>query len=72
MLPVVKAVMEKMATIVMKHIDRQATEAIYLCGGTSCFTDIETVFENVTGIRTVKTAYPLLVTPAGIAVNCKV
>jgi len=72
MLPVVKAVIEKMATIVMKHIDRQATEAIYLCGGTSCFTDIETVFENVTGIRTVKTAYPLLVTPAGIAVNCKV
>lgn len=71
-LPIVNAVIEKMATIVMKHIDKQMTDTIYLCGGTCCLTGIETIFEDVTGIRTVKVVDPLLVTPVGIAINCKV
>ena len=33
---------------------------------------IEQVFEKVTGIHTVKPANPFLVTPAGIAMNCKI
>lgn len=70
-LPVVGPVIEKMATIVARHIDRQTTEAIYLCGGTCCLTGIEGVFERETGIRTIKPKNPFLVTPAGIAKNCQ-
>ena len=46
-------------------------DTIYLCGGTCCLTGIEIVFEKITGIHTVKPANPFLVTPAGIAMNCK-
>ena len=71
-LPVVKAVIEKMASIVNRYIDKSQTDAIYLCGGTCCLTGIEDIFEKETGIRTIKPANPFLVTPAGIAMNCKV
>ena len=71
-LPVVKAVVEKMASIVNRYIDKAHTDAIYLCGGTCCLTGIEGIFEKETGIRTIKPANPFLVTPAGIAINCKV
>ncbi len=69
-LPVVRPVIEKMATIVKKYIDPSRTDTIYLCGGTTCLTGIETIFEKVTGIRTIKPENPFLVTPAGIAMNC--
>lgn len=69
-LPVVKATLEKMASIVNRYINRDETDAIYLCGGTCCLTGIEGIFEKETGIRTVKPADPFLVTPAGIAMNC--
>ena len=39
---------------------------------TCCLTGIEQVFEKVTGIHTVKPANPFLVTPTGIAMNCKI
>ena len=71
-LPVVKAVVEKMASIVNRYIDKEHTDAIYLCGGTCCLTGIEKIFEKETGIRTIKPANPFLVTPAGIAMNCKI
>ena len=69
-LPVVRPTIEKMATIVKKYVDPSQIDTIYLCGGTTCLTGIETVFEKVTGIRTIKPANPFLVTPAGIAMNC--
>lgn len=69
-LPVVKAVLEKMASIVNRYVDRQTVSTIYLCGGTCCLTGIEEIFERETGIQTVKPADPFLVTPAGIAMNC--
>ena len=68
----VKAVVEKMASIVNRYIDKEHTDAIYLCGGTCCLTGIEGIFEKETGIKTIKPANPFLVTPAGIAMNCKV
>ena len=71
-LPVVKAVVEKMASIVNRYSDKEHTDAIYLCGGTCCLTGIEKIFEKETGIRTIKPANPFLVTPAGIAMNCKI
>ncbi|MDO4952200.1 MAG: ethanolamine utilization protein EutJ [Synergistaceae bacterium] len=69
-MPIIRPVIEKMASIVIRHINPSETDTIYLCGGTSCLTDIEKVFKKVTGIETIKPADPFLVTPAGIAANC--
>ena len=66
-LPVVRPVVEKMATIVSRYVDKAHTDTIYLCGGTCCLTGIEDIFQKVTGIRTIKPANPFLVTPTGIA-----
>ena len=71
-LPVVKAVAEKMAGIVKRHVAGTGVQTLYLCGGTSCLTGIEGIFEKETGLRTIKPKDPFLVTPAGIAMNCKV
>lgn len=70
-LPVVKAVIEKMSSIVNRYIDKSKTDTIYLCGGTCCLTGIEKIFEKETGIKTIKPENPFLVTPAGIAINCE-
>ena len=69
--PLVKPVIEKMATIVKKHVTKEEADTLYLCGGTCCLTGIEKVFEKETGIKTIKPDNPFLVTPAGIAMNCK-
>lgn len=69
-LPIVKPVIEKMATIVKRYIKPEEIDTIYLCGGTCCLTGIEGIFEKVTGIHTVKPSNPFLVTPTGIAMNC--
>ena len=71
-LPVVRPVIEKMASIVSRFVSGADTDTIYLCGGTCCLTGIEGVFEKQTGIRTIKPANPFLVTPTGIAMNCKI
>ncbi|MEG0764556.1 MAG: ethanolamine utilization protein EutJ [Pseudoflavonifractor sp.] len=71
-LPIVRPVIEKMATIVSRYIDKAQTEAIYLCGGTCCLTGIEGIFQKETGIPTIKPNNPFLVTPTGIAMNCKI
>lgn len=69
-LPIVKAVVEKMASIVKKYVDPSEMDTLYLCGGTCCLTGIETIFEKETGLTTIKPENPFLVTPAGIAMNC--
>lgn len=71
-LPVVKATIEKMASIINRYVTREEADTIYLCGGTCCLTGMEKIIEKETGIRTVKPANPFLVTPAGIAMNCKI
>ena len=40
--PVVRPVVEKMATIVSRYVDKAHTDTIYLCGGTCCLAGIET------------------------------
>lgn len=70
LVPVVKPVIEKMATIIKRNVTLSDTDTIYLCGGTCCLPGVENIIESVTGIRTVKPADPFLVTPAGIAMNC--
>ena len=71
-LPVLKAVLEKISTIIRRYVKPEDTDTIYLCGGTCCLTGIEEIIQKETGIHTVKPANPFLVTPAGIAMNCKV
>ncbi len=69
--PVVAAVVEKMGTIVKKHIQNHEVSAVYLVGGTCCLTNMENVIAKETGLPVYKPKNPLLVTPLGIAMNCK-
>lgn len=70
-LPVLKAVVEKISTIIKRYVNPEEVDTIYLCGGTCCLTGIEDIIERETGITTIKPSNPFLVTPAGIAMNCK-
>ncbi len=71
-LPVVKATVEKIASIINRYIRPGDVDTIYLCGGTCCLTGIEQIIQKETGIRTIKPANPFLVTPTGIAMNCRI
>jgi ethanolamine utilization protein EutJ len=65
--------MEKMASIVQRHLEaygsKRPVERIYLVGGTSDLKGIEDVFKDITGIDTVKPPHPMMVTPLGIALS---
>lgn len=65
--PLVRPVMEKVATIVARHIQGYGVETLYLAGGTACFTGLAQVVEEVTGLKTIVPAHPLFVTPLGVA-----
>lgn len=67
--PIIKPVVEKMATIVKNSVRGYDVKEIYVVGGASCFDGFEEVFEKEIGIKTIKTNDPLLVTPLGIAIN---
>ena len=69
--PVVKPVVEKMASIVQRCLMKHPVDTVYVVGGACCFTEFERVFEKCLGVPVVKPAAPLLVTPLGIAMNCK-
>ncbi|MFZ5975528.1 MAG: ethanolamine utilization protein EutJ [Bacillota bacterium] len=68
---IVKPVVQKMASIVKRFIQGYDVETIYVVGGACCFKKFESVFEHEIGVRTIKPAHPLLVTPLGIAMNCR-
>ena len=70
--PVVKPVLEKMASIINSHIRGREVSAIYLVGGTCCLKDMETVIAREAGKPVCKPSNPFLVTPLGIALNCSV
>lgn len=66
----VKPVIDKVATIISKHIKGHDVQGIYLVGGTCCLDGIEAVIEKQTGIPTYKPHNPMFVTPVGIALSC--
>ncbi len=68
--PVVRPVVEKMAAIVKRCLEKYPAEPVYVVGGACCFTEFEAVFQKYLGVPVVKPAAPLLVTPLGIAMNC--
>lgn len=69
-LPVVKPVLEKMASIINRHIAGRDVSVIYLVGGTCCLKDMEAIIAKETGKKVCKPSNPFLVTPLGIALNC--
>ncbi len=70
LLPVLKPVVEKVASIIGKHIEKHDVEAISLVGGSSCLAGIEKIIAEKTGIPTYKPLNPMFVTPLGIAMTC--
>lgn len=75
--PLVQPVMEKVGSIVSRHIARAANggnnvDVIYLVGGTGMFPHMGEVIERVTGIKTIVPPRPIFITPLGIAMNDKI
>ena len=67
--PVIRPVMEKVGTIVRRHIAGHKVDKIYLVGGTCAYLGMDQVIQEVTGIDTVLPGNPLFITPLGIAMN---
>ena len=69
LLPVVRPVIEKIASIIETHIAGRDVEAVYLVGGTCAFNGFDTIVAKALGIPTVLPSHPLFVTPLGIALS---
>lgn len=67
--PVLKPVMEKVASITAKHLQGRQVDHITLVGGTANFTGMDRVVQEYTGIPTSIPVDPLFVTPLGIAMQ---
>jgi ethanolamine utilization protein EutJ len=65
--PVVRPVMEKVATIIARHTATRRVSTISLVGGTVAFPRFAEVVTQMTGIPAVVPVSPLFVTPLGIA-----
>ena len=70
LLPVLKPVIEKVASIISRHVAGRDVDGIYLVGGTCCLNGIEDIIQKKTGIPTYKPQNPMFVTPLGIARTC--
>ena len=70
--PVVKPVLEKVASIVARHVASYTVPEITLVGGTSAFYRAAEVVEEYTGIPTWVPEHPALVTPIGMAMHNQV
>jgi ethanolamine utilization protein EutJ len=69
LLPVVRPVMEKVASIVMRHLPDREAASITLVGGTSAFQGMAEAVGNYTGIPTRVPNHPMWVTPLGLALH---
>ncbi len=67
--PLIRPVMEKVASIIRTHIKEYTVPTLYLVGGTSCNKYIGGVIAQETGLTVVKPGNPFLVTPLGIALH---
>lgn len=67
--PILVPVIEKVASIISRHVAGHLVRAVYLAGGTACLEGIEEVIQSEVGIPTFKPENPLLVTPLGIALS---
>lgn len=69
--PLIRPVMEKVASITTRHIQGYAVDHITLVGGTAGFHGIEKVVEEYTGIPTRVPDFPASITPLGLAMSDK-
>ena len=67
--PVIRPVMEKVGSIINRHIAGHQVDKLYLVGGTCAYPGMDKVIEEITGIETLLPGNPLFVTPLGIAIN---
>jgi len=67
--PIIRPVMEKVGSIINRHIEGQNVDRLYLVGGTCSYPGMDKVIQEYTGIATVLPGNPLFVTPLGIAMN---
>ncbi len=67
--PIIRPVMEKVGTIINRHIAGYQVDRLYLVGGTCAYPGMDKVIEEVTGVRTNLPGNPLFVTPLGIAMT---
>jgi ethanolamine utilization protein EutJ len=67
--PLVRPVMEKVASIAARHLDGHAVERLILVGGSSAFPGMAKVVEDYIGIPTYVPPQPMLITPIGIAMH---
>ena len=65
LLPVLKPVVEKISSIINRHLEGHQVEGIYLVGGTCCLAGIEDIIEKRTGIPTYKPDNPHVCNPTG-------
>jgi len=70
LIPVIRPVIEKVSTIISRHISEHQVKEIYLVGGTCCLEGIEDIIAKQTNLPTYKPQNPMFVTPLGIALNC--
>ena len=76
--PIIRPVMEKVASIVTRHVeiyrsqDGHPVDQLVLVGGTAQFPGIAAVLEEYTGISTQVPDRPLFVTPLGIAMHDRI
>ena len=71
LLPVLKPVVEKVASIINRSLEGYDVSELCLVGGASCITGIEEIIEKETGFPTYKPSNPMFVTPLGIAFSCQ-
>ncbi|MEN6460951.1 MAG: ethanolamine utilization protein EutJ [Syntrophomonas sp.] len=69
LMPVVRPVMEKVASIVSRFIDSYQVKDLYLVGGSCSFYGFQTLLQNKLGLATHMPQMPLFVTPLGIALS---
>ncbi|WP_232699606.1 ethanolamine utilization protein EutJ [Brevibacillus daliensis] len=70
LLPLLRPVIDKVSSIINRHVAGHEVKELYLAGGTCCFSGVEAIIERQTGIATYKPSNPMSVTPLGIALNC--
>jgi ethanolamine utilization protein EutJ len=67
--PIIRPVMEKVGSIINRHIAGHHVDRLYLVGGTCAYPGMDKVIQEVTGIETILPGNPLFVTPLGIAMT---
>jgi ethanolamine utilization protein EutJ len=67
--PLIRPVMEKVGSIVSRHVQRHNVQTLTLVGGTTAFPGMGQVVQEFTGIPTTVAAQPMFVTPLGIAMH---